>query len=107
MALTKKIQYDQPVELLLTPRQKELIIEHAFADPELTAKLEIAETRGKKIVANYTLDDLDQLSEFVAAEANHCEDKKLKRELGALFSEIRIELDRSSRGPARGFQSAG
>ena len=93
MRRAKKIELNQPVELVLTTREKTLILEHTFADPELTDKLKIAETRGKKIVTKYTLDDLDQLSEFVAAEANHCEDKKLEKELDALFSKIRTELE--------------
>ena len=93
MAREKKIGFDEAVELLLSERERELILEHTFADPKLTNKLDIAETRGKKIVAKYTLDDLDQLSEFVAAEANHCDNKKLQKELYALFDRIRQQLE--------------
>ena len=93
MARERKVQFNEPVELVLTEREKQLIVEHTFADPDLTKKLEIAETRGSKIVARYTLDDLDQLAEFVAAEANHCKDKKLQKELYALFDRIRTELE--------------
>ena len=74
-------------------REKSLIIDHTFADPDLTAKLEITETRAKKIVAKYTLDELDELAGFVAAEANHCKDKKREKELDALFGRIRTTLE--------------
>ena len=93
MAREKKIKFNEPVELALSMREKELILEHTFADHELVDTLNLARTQAKKIVVNYTLDDLDLLSESVAAEANHCRDKKLQKELYALFDRLREELE--------------
>ena len=90
---SKKIQPDEPVELLLTERQRHLILEHTLAEPDLTKKLEIAETRGERIAGMYTLDDLDHLSEWVAAAANHCEDPRLRKQLDHLFGLIRTTLE--------------
>ena len=41
----------------------------------------------------YTLDDLDELLGFVAAEANHATDKKLRKELDALCARFRREIE--------------
>jgi hypothetical protein len=44
-------------------------------------------------VVRYTLDDLDELLGFVAAEANHSTDKKLRKELEALYARVRHEME--------------
>lgn len=61
MAREKKIEPDQPIEILFTPRERDLILEHTFADGELTDRLRLVEVKGRKLVAKYTLEDLDAL----------------------------------------------
>ena len=82
------IEYDSPVEVSLTLRQRELILDHTFADDELTDRLKIAQLKGDSITVHYTLDDLDALHGYVAAEANHCKDRKLQLELDTLFAKL-------------------
>jgi hypothetical protein len=43
---------------------------------------------GERLVYRFTLDDLDELAGFVAAEANHAKDEKLGKELDRLFARI-------------------
>lgn len=93
MAREKKIKRDQVVDIPFSLAERQLVLEHTFADPELTAALQIAEVKGKSLVAKYTLDDLDELLGYIAAEANHSKDKKLERELHRLFSRLRKELE--------------
>ena len=39
------------------------------------------------------MDDLDELAGFVAAEANHAKDKKLRKELDQLYERIEAVLE--------------
>ncbi len=92
MARQKKIKPEEPVEVLLTPQERELILEHTFAGGDLTKGLRLAQTKGRKVVAKYTLEDLDELLGHIAAEANHSTDKKLQKQLYALFNRLQEEM---------------
>ena len=78
----------EQIEIKFTKQEKELIIDHTFAGPDLTNKLKIAEIKGKHLIAKYTIYDLDELIGFIAAEANHTEDKKVEKKLDKLFERL-------------------
>ena len=59
----------------------------------MTSALCRAEIDAGKHVVRYTLDDLDELLGFVAAEANHSTDKKRRTELDALYARVRREME--------------
>jgi hypothetical protein len=46
------------------------------------------------LATSYTLDDLDALLGFVAAEANHIKDRKLEKQLRAIFARLSGEMER-------------
>jgi hypothetical protein len=73
-----------PLALKLT--QRDLIVEHTMVGPELTDALTIAEIKNGRIIVHYTLDDLEELAGYVAAEANHAKDKKLQKHLDVVFA---------------------
>ena len=93
MVKRKKIQYDEPVEVSFTQGERTLILEHTLAGPELTDRVRIASTQGRKLVAKFTLDDLDELLGYIAAEANHSEDRKLQRQLDKLHSRLKTKME--------------
>jgi hypothetical protein len=66
------------IQIKLTTAERDLILEHTFAGNDLTDRIKLAELKGKHILASYTLEDLDELVGFIAAEANHSEDRKLE-----------------------------
>jgi hypothetical protein len=70
-----------------------LILEHTFADDELTAPLRIAPIARKAPIHSLTLDDLGELMGCVAAEANHAKDQELQKELDLLFARMETVLD--------------
>lgn len=92
---TKRIRINpgEKVPLKLDERERELILEHTFADDELTNRLRVVPKKGQRPIFRFTLDDLDELGGFVAAEANHTKDKKLRKELDRLFDRIQTALD--------------
>lgn len=89
----KRVRPGEKVPLKLSARERELILEHTFADDELTAPLRIAPASNKASVYCFTLDDLEELMGYVAAEANHAKDKKLQKELDRLFERMEEVLN--------------
>ena len=79
--------------LQLSDRERELILEHAFADEALLGRLRVAPTPNQRAVFHFTLDDLDDLAECVATEANHAKDKKLQKEWDRIYARIGDVLD--------------
>jgi plasmid stabilization system protein ParE len=55
--------------------------------------LRVAPASDKPSVYSVTLDDLEELIGYVAAEANHAKDKKLQRELDRLFERMQTVLE--------------
>ena len=83
-----KIAEGQKVPVTLSARDRELIIEYADLDPDLTAPLEKVPPEAGVINVGYTLYDLDELRGYIAAGANHCKSKKLQRELDGLYDRL-------------------
>jgi hypothetical protein len=77
----KQIEVGERVSLELTERERDLIMKHTFADSDLTDRLRILPSPGRRPFYRFTLDDLDELAGYVAAEANHTKIKKLEKEL--------------------------
>ena len=80
-----------PVEL--SARDRELILEHAMLDPDLTAALEKGPPEPAVLNVGYTLDDLDELLGYIAAEANNCKSKKLQKELYGLYDRLKDVME--------------
>lgn len=89
-----RIQPNEEVPLELNESERELILEHTFADEELTNRLRVVPRKGGRAVFRFTLGELDELGGFVAAEANHAKDKKLRKELDHLFDRIQNTWER-------------
>ena len=88
-----KIEPDSPVEVLFSPRERDLVIEETFAGQNLTDRLRLARVVGPRLAVGYTLDDLDELVGYVAAAANHTEDEALRDELDALYARLQEEME--------------
>ena len=76
------------INLKFTIEERDLILNQTFAGDDLTERLHEAKVGGKDIDVTYTLDELDELAGFIAAEANHADDKKLEKKLEALYDKI-------------------
>jgi hypothetical protein len=91
--MRKKIKEGQKVAVGFSPRERQLVLEHTFAEPELTTALRRARLVDGRHMVRYTLGDIDEVLGYVAAEANHSTDKKLRRELDALYARLRREME--------------
>lgn len=93
MGRRKTLEPDEKVEVRMSARDRVLLLEHTLGDPEYAERLRPTPTGGD-LVGGYTLDDLEDMLGYIAAEANHTEDKKLRRELDALYERL-IRIQRS------------
>jgi hypothetical protein len=84
----KRIAVGEKIPLELTERERDLIMQHTFAGNKLTDRLRVVPSPGQRPFYRFTLDDLDELAGYVAAEANHARVKKLEKELRQLYSRI-------------------
>ena len=75
----KRIRPDEKVSLELNDRERELILNHSFADEELTDRLRVVPRPTEQPVYQFTLDECDELAGYVAAEANHSREKSYRK----------------------------
>jgi hypothetical protein len=89
----KRISLESTLPLELNERERELILEHSFAGDDLTRRLRLVPHPGKRPVYRYTLGEVDELGGYVASEANHAKQSKLKKEWDRLFDKITAILN--------------
>src|SRR3990172_7007561 len=89
----KYIRPGTKLPVRLSTRERDLVAERAFLDSELETTLRKAATINSKLVVNLTLDDIDDLHGCVAAEANHCDDRKVRQVLDAVCQRLGQLLD--------------
>jgi hypothetical protein len=94
----KKIPPGSTLPLELSDRERELILKHSFAEEHLTRRLRIVPPPGQPATVRYTLEELDDLSGYVASEANHAKDRKLEKAWSAIFGKITDLLDSHTDG---------
>jgi len=88
--MMKKIPYGTKLPVKLTIRERDLILDETFCDTRL---LKIAVVVGKGIKLERSLDDIEDVQGFIAAEANHTKNRKLEKELDKLFDKLQVYLD--------------
>ncbi len=88
------VKPDETVPLELNQRDRDLIISHTFADGSLTDRLRAVTKPGQRPVFHFTLDELDELVDDVAAEANHAKNKILQEQLDQLCDRIESVLSK-------------
>ena len=91
--MRKKIKQGQKVAVGFKPRERRLVLDHTFAGGELTRALRKAKLVAGRHIVQYTLDELEELLGFVAAEANHSTEKKIQKELDALHARLSREME--------------
>ncbi len=75
----------------LTIRDRELIRGETFYDPNFA---QLAVMDGKGITIDLSLDEIEDVQGYVAAEANHTKNARLEKELDRLFDKLQSYLDK-------------
>jgi hypothetical protein len=78
----------------LAKKERDLILNLTMVDPAVSERLETAQPNNHKIIPIFiTIDELEDILENVAADANHARSEKLKRELDFLYDKLQSILD--------------
>jgi len=85
----KRIPYGTKLPVRFTLPERELIREHTLC-PDF-ADLALADGNGIRL--DLSLDEIEELQGYVAAEANHTDDKKIQGKLDAVFDKLEKFLD--------------
>lgn len=86
----KKIPYGTKLPVNLTLRERDIIRDKRFCNPDFAR---FAVVDGKEIRVELSLDDIEEIQGYIAAEANHTENKKLQKELDRLFDKLQVYLE--------------
>jgi len=71
----KRIAYDEQVDVVITEKDRSLILEETFVETSTVTLLNLAIARGSNLVVLMTMGDLDDLLGYVAAAANHAQSR--------------------------------
>lgn len=74
----------------LTVRERDLIRDHTFCHLDFAA---CAAVDGTGIRVDLSLDEIEEIQGYVAAEANHTKNATLRKELDRLFGKLQLFLD--------------
>lgn len=86
----KKINADEKIPVKLSLHERDLIRKCTGYDPDFARD---AVVKGKAVQVHLSLDELDDLIGYTAAEANHSDNQKLQRELDDLCDKLEKILD--------------
>jgi hypothetical protein len=84
------IPYGSKLPVALTLRERDLIRDKTFCDPDF-AKCAVVDGAGIKV--DLSLDEIEEIQGYVAAEANHTTSPKLRKELDRLFAKLQEYQD--------------
>ena len=82
MIMKKRIPYGTKLPVKLTLQERDLIRNETLSNPDF-ARFAVIE--GKGVILNLSLDDIEEIQGYIAAEANHTKNKKLQKELDRIF----------------------
>jgi DNA-binding MarR family transcriptional regulator len=90
------------LQFTLSPAERDLILERTFIDPEIGQQLREAQVSDSRLVIGLTLDDLEDVAGYIAAEANHCEDRRVQRSLYAVYDRLsKLQHEYTDEAPPR------
>ncbi len=89
-----RIKSGEKVSLRLTAHERQLVLAHTFAPPNLTNLLRFGTHEGNFSRYRLTPDELEELLGYIAAEANHTKVPKRQRDFVRILERIDRELER-------------
>ena len=89
----RRTRPDENLSLELNESERDLILNHSLAEQELTDRLRVVPAPGESPIYRFTLGELDELAGYVAAEANHTQDKRQRKAWDRLYDRISAVLE--------------
>ena len=91
MSREKRIREGERVPVRFNASEVRLL-ELTQWDPDYCRRLE-PDHEGEILTGRFSLDELDDMIGFMAAEANHTEDRRVQRQLDKLMQRLRTEME--------------
>lgn len=91
MPIKKQVQPGEKLPLKLTASERKLILEDLVCLDQDFEQIIRDTPSGKPVMM--ILDDLDDFGGYIAAEANHCDDKQRQKKLDTVFDKTQKLLD--------------
>ena len=86
----KRIPSGAKLPVMLTMRERDIIRDETFCNPDFA---KCAAVEGLGIRMELSLDEIEEIQGYVAAEANHAKNAKRRKELDRLFGKLQEFLD--------------
>jgi len=86
----RRIPPDQRLGLKLSRADRDLLLDICIMDGDLEDRIRDAPARQRTVM--FTLDELDALAGWVAAEANHTSDRRRENHLDEIYRRI-VEIE--------------
>jgi len=86
----KKISYGSKLPVYFSEEDLHLVRERTLVDPDF-GRLALAESG--KLKLELSLDEIEEVQGYIAAEANHTENMKIQRKLDLLYDKLQRFLD--------------
>jgi hypothetical protein len=86
----KKISYGSKLPVYFSEEDLRLVRERTLVDPDF-GRLALAESG--KLKLELSLDEIEEVQGYIAAEANHTENMKIQRKLDLLYDKLQRFLD--------------
>ena len=64
------------------------MVDRTLIGADLERRLWLAVVSGSRLVVSLTLDEVDELAGYIAAEANHCDDSKTQTALDGVYDRL-------------------
>ena len=87
----QRIPEGTKLPVLLCTEEIADIQEHTFLDPDLVSGGIVQDDGSFRF--DWSLDEIEEIQGYIAASANHCEDRKLGKRLDRIFSKFQGFLD--------------
>ena len=86
----KKIPAGTKLPVCMSVDDHQFILDHTFVEPKAFG---LGVTEGHRVTYQLSLDDIEYIQGFIAAEANHTKSKKIENRLDPLFEYFQEFLD--------------
>ncbi len=89
--MTKKTFFNDPnglIPLALSLKDRDIILSNVLADKNLYDRIQNAIPKGTHIAPEFTIEEIELLTDHVAAAANHSKDKKIEKTLDKLYNKV-------------------
>ena len=82
------LEHGQKIMVTFTLNERDLILNCMVLENYLIEMFKIAIIKNNQISIHFTIDELEDLLGYIAAEANHADDKKLVNRLEKLYDRL-------------------